>query len=167
MDRAFEGIINVVFYFVLLCVVLAVLGVNPFVLFASISGFVLGFAFMVSICLFQFLWRHSYHWRHIFLSFPNCFILRSDLHARSTLKEFSSSWFAIPMMWATALRWATSTPQHPREEALVGLLKILTCLQQRTYLFYRITFVWVWPRPCSLVLPSSTYFLLLWRCYGY
>ena len=59
MDRAFEGIINVVFYFVMLCVVLAVLGIDPFVLFASISGFVLGFAFMVSSCRFQLPWRYS------------------------------------------------------------------------------------------------------------
>jgi hypothetical protein len=48
MDKAFEGIINVLFYFVLFCIVLAVMGMDPFVLFASFSGFVLGFAFMVS-----------------------------------------------------------------------------------------------------------------------
>jgi hypothetical protein len=48
MDKAFEGIMNVLFYFVLFCIVLAVMGMDPFVLFASISGFVLGFAFMVS-----------------------------------------------------------------------------------------------------------------------
>jgi small-conductance mechanosensitive channel len=47
MDRAFERIINVVFYFVVVCVVLSVVGIDPLVLFASISGFVLGFAFMI------------------------------------------------------------------------------------------------------------------------
>jgi hypothetical protein len=47
MDRAFERIINVVFYFVVICVVLSVMGIDPLVLFASISGFVLGFAFMI------------------------------------------------------------------------------------------------------------------------
>ena len=47
MDRAFEKIINLAFYFVLFCVVLSVMGVDPLVLFASVSGFVLGFAFMV------------------------------------------------------------------------------------------------------------------------
>lgn len=48
MDRAFEVIINSVFYFFLVCICLAVFGIDPFVIFASISGFVLGFAFMVS-----------------------------------------------------------------------------------------------------------------------
>ena len=47
MDRAFETILNFGFYFVLFCIVLSVMGVDPLVLFASISGFVLGFAFMV------------------------------------------------------------------------------------------------------------------------
>ena len=47
MDRAFEKIINLGFYFVLACVVLSVMGVDPLVLFASISGFILAFAFMV------------------------------------------------------------------------------------------------------------------------
>jgi hypothetical protein len=42
MDASFERIFNVVFYFVLVCVVLAIVGIDPIVLFASISGFVLG-----------------------------------------------------------------------------------------------------------------------------
>lgn len=47
MDRAFENIINVIFYLILFCIILAVIGIDPLVLFASISGFVLGFAFMI------------------------------------------------------------------------------------------------------------------------
>jgi len=46
MDKAFEKILNVFFYFIIFCVVLAVMGVDPLALFASISGFVLGFSFM-------------------------------------------------------------------------------------------------------------------------
>jgi Mechanosensitive ion channel len=46
LDGAFEKIINIAFYFVLGCIVLSVFGVDPLVLFASVSGFVLGFAFM-------------------------------------------------------------------------------------------------------------------------
>lgn len=68
MDKAFERIINVVFYFLLVftskyyaerngipiatrvsnsVTVLASLGIDPLVLFASISGLVLGFSFMI------------------------------------------------------------------------------------------------------------------------
>ena len=47
MDRAFEKIINAGFYFVVVCGVLSVIGVDPLVLFASVSGFILAFAFMV------------------------------------------------------------------------------------------------------------------------
>lgn len=47
MDRAFGTIINGAFYFFLACVILAALGVNPLVLFASVSSFFVGFAFMV------------------------------------------------------------------------------------------------------------------------
>ena len=47
MDQAFEGIVNIVFYFILGCIALAVLGIDPFALFVAISGFVLGFAFMI------------------------------------------------------------------------------------------------------------------------
>lgn len=47
LDKAFESIVNIFFYVILACIVLAALGINPLVLFASISGFVLGFAFMI------------------------------------------------------------------------------------------------------------------------
>lgn len=47
VDRSVERIINAVFYFVVGCVALAILGIDPFALFAAISGFILGFAFMI------------------------------------------------------------------------------------------------------------------------
>lgn len=47
VDRSFEKMINFVFYFVVGCVSLAILGIDPLALFAAISGFVLGFAFMI------------------------------------------------------------------------------------------------------------------------
>lgn len=47
MDKAFENINNVFYWIVTGCIVLSVLGVDPLVMFASISGFVLGFAFMI------------------------------------------------------------------------------------------------------------------------
>jgi Mechanosensitive ion channel len=47
LDGAFEKIVNIGFYFVLGCIVLSLFGVDPLVLFASVSGFVLGFAFMI------------------------------------------------------------------------------------------------------------------------
>lgn len=47
IDKAFEGIINILFYFIVACFTLSAIGVDPFVLFASISGFILGFAFMI------------------------------------------------------------------------------------------------------------------------
>lgn len=47
IDGAFEKIFNTVFYFIVACIVLSVIGVDPLVLFASISGFIIGFSFMV------------------------------------------------------------------------------------------------------------------------
>lgn len=47
MDKAFERILNIIFYFILGCIVLAVVGIDPFIIFASVSGFILGFAFMI------------------------------------------------------------------------------------------------------------------------
>lgn len=46
MDQAFENIINIGFYFILFFIVVAALGVDPFILFASVSGFVFSFTFM-------------------------------------------------------------------------------------------------------------------------
>lgn len=48
MDRAFESMFNVLFYFVVGLITVAALGANPLVIFASLSGFVLGFSFMIS-----------------------------------------------------------------------------------------------------------------------
>jgi hypothetical protein len=47
LDGAFERIFHVFFYAILACICLAILGINPLVLFASISGFILGFSFMI------------------------------------------------------------------------------------------------------------------------
>ena len=54
MDASFETIFNIVFYFIVVCVVLSVLGIDPLVLFASVSGFVLGFAFMIGAAASKF-----------------------------------------------------------------------------------------------------------------
>jgi hypothetical protein len=47
MDHTFECIINVIFYFIMYCIILSILGLEPLVLFASVSGFILAFAFMI------------------------------------------------------------------------------------------------------------------------
>jgi len=47
VDRSFEKIINFAFYLILGCFSLAILGIDPLALFAAISGFILGFAFMI------------------------------------------------------------------------------------------------------------------------
>ena len=99
MDRAFEGIINVGFYAVAFCIVLGVFGIDPFVLLASISGFVLGFAFMVSMISTGQCEKWALdlltHGVHASIA------LRLDLLAPSTLREYSSFWCAIPTMLET------------------------------------------------------------------
>jgi len=47
LDRALERVINVFFYILLLFVVLAVFGHDPFYLFGYVTGFLLAFAFMI------------------------------------------------------------------------------------------------------------------------
>jgi len=47
IDRAFESIFNIVFYAIVLCIILSQIGYNPLALFLSISGVILGFAFMI------------------------------------------------------------------------------------------------------------------------
>lgn len=47
IDRAFEIMLNVIFYVILAIIILAVLGLDPLALFISISGIVLAFAFMI------------------------------------------------------------------------------------------------------------------------
>lgn len=47
IDRAFERIFNLLFYSVVVCVILSQIGYNPLALFLSISGVILGFAFMI------------------------------------------------------------------------------------------------------------------------
>lgn len=48
LDQSFERIFNVVFYIVILCVCLAVLGFDPLAIFLSFSSFALAFSFMIS-----------------------------------------------------------------------------------------------------------------------
>jgi hypothetical protein len=43
MDASFETIFNIIFYFIIACVVLSSLGINPVLIFASISGFILAY----------------------------------------------------------------------------------------------------------------------------
>mmetsp|Transcript_14794 Transcript_14794/g.28022 ORF Transcript_14794/g.28022 Transcript_14794/m.28022 type:complete len:643 (-) Transcript_14794:87-2015(-) len=47
IDRAFESIFNIIFYAVVVCIILSQIGYNPLALFLSISGVILGFAFMI------------------------------------------------------------------------------------------------------------------------
>ncbi|GKY90894.1 hypothetical protein MPSEU_000062200 [Mayamaea pseudoterrestris] len=54
MDASFEAIFNVVFYFIIICIVLAVIGIDPVVIFASVSGFAIGFAFMIGSAAAKF-----------------------------------------------------------------------------------------------------------------
>lgn len=47
MNKTSEKLINIVFYFFVLCAFLSVLGIDPFALFAAITGVIVGFAFMI------------------------------------------------------------------------------------------------------------------------
>ena len=48
IDQAFENILNVLFYTILTCVILSVLGFDPLALFISFSSVFLAFAFVFS-----------------------------------------------------------------------------------------------------------------------
>jgi len=48
LDQSFERIFNVVFYILILCVCLAMLGFDPLAIFLSFSSFALAFSFMIS-----------------------------------------------------------------------------------------------------------------------
>lgn len=48
VDRASQKIFHVAFYFILGCICLAILGIDPIALFFAVSGIVVGFSFMVS-----------------------------------------------------------------------------------------------------------------------
>lgn len=48
IDQSFERIFDVVFYTVILCTCLALLGFDPLALFMSLSSFALAFSFMIS-----------------------------------------------------------------------------------------------------------------------
>jgi hypothetical protein len=45
---AFENIFNIIFYGIVITIIISRLGFDPLALFLSISGVVLGFAFMIS-----------------------------------------------------------------------------------------------------------------------
>ena len=47
IDRAFEKIFNFIFYGIVICIILSRVGFDPLALFLSISGVILGFAFMI------------------------------------------------------------------------------------------------------------------------
>ena len=47
LDRAFENVINVIFYVFVFCIVLSQVGFDPFALFLSLSSIILAFAFMI------------------------------------------------------------------------------------------------------------------------
>lgn len=48
IDKSFEKIFNVLFYFAIACVILNVLGYDPIAVFLSLSSVVLAFSFMIS-----------------------------------------------------------------------------------------------------------------------
>ena len=47
LDKAFEGIISILFYIIMAAVILAVLGIDPLALFLAFSPVILGFTFMI------------------------------------------------------------------------------------------------------------------------
>lgn len=47
VDRAFENVINIIFYVTLGCIVLSQSGISPMALFISMSSFILAFAFVI------------------------------------------------------------------------------------------------------------------------
>jgi small-conductance mechanosensitive channel len=47
MNKTSEKLINIVYYFIVICCFLAALGINPFTLFMGVAGIVVGFAFMI------------------------------------------------------------------------------------------------------------------------
>lgn len=50
VDGQFETIFNICFYTIVLIIVLSIIGLDPFALFVSVSGLILGFAFSKSYC---------------------------------------------------------------------------------------------------------------------
>ena len=47
IDRAFERLVNVIFYTVAFCIVLSQIGFDPLKMFLSLSSIILAFAFMI------------------------------------------------------------------------------------------------------------------------
>ena len=48
IDKSFEKIFNILFYFAIACIILGVLGYDPIAVFLSLSSIVLAFSFMIS-----------------------------------------------------------------------------------------------------------------------
>jgi len=99
IDKAFERIFNIFFYFIVGCVVLSVLSIDPLVLFASVSGFILGFAFMIGRYVFsgEFAFWQT-HQILTFVALPSFF----SVQVPSTLKGFCLSWSVVPTISVTA-----------------------------------------------------------------
>ena len=57
VDRSSESIFHFLYFFILGCVCLAILGIDPFALFVAVSGFIVGFAFMVRYSFGFSLWK--------------------------------------------------------------------------------------------------------------
>ena len=105
IDKAFERIFNIFFYFIVGCVVLSVLGIDPLVLFASVSGFILGFAFMIGRYVsssgeFAF-WQTDQILT--FVALPSI----PSVRVPSILKDFSLSWSVVPTISVTASQSVT------------------------------------------------------------
>jgi hypothetical protein len=47
VDRAFEMMVNYIFFIILACIILFIIDINPLALVASMSAFIVGFAFMI------------------------------------------------------------------------------------------------------------------------
>jgi len=47
MGRAFEIMVNYVFFLILWCIILYIIGIDPVALFVSIAGIIVGFSFMI------------------------------------------------------------------------------------------------------------------------
>jgi len=99
LDKAFERVVNVFYYFLMGCLVLSTVGIDPLTLFASISASILGFAFMIG--RYVFLMKCC-----AFTKRPAANVYRSppclSVRVRSISKAFSSSWFKNPMTSVTA-----------------------------------------------------------------
>lgn len=80
IDQAFERIFNIIFYAAVICIILSQIGYDPLAIFLSISGVILGFAFMIGSASSKYFEvrrtntnadvakQYSLRWSHSFLS---------------------------------------------------------------------------------------------------